>query len=127
MATEVWFLELAQKGHTLSWVRESFFKGAPKRLSLLFLHMSSHQRACPAEVPTDDGNTSAVTGPQLHLSPLKPKNTEQRGVRARRMQARLELTFLKTAAARWSSGGLPESALLWADREYRAVNSRNAG
>lgn len=111
MATGVWFLELAQKDHTLSWVRGSSSKGAPKRLSLLFLHMSFRQRACPVEVPTDDGNTSAAIGLQLHLSPLKPKicKTKYRWVRASRMQACLVLYFSKTNHGK---------VILWQDRSY---------
>lgn len=72
MATEVWILPLAERGHTqLLGERESSCSGAPKRLSLPFPHMSSHQRACPGGALTDGGSTSGAAGPQLHLSPLK--------------------------------------------------------
>lgn len=42
--------------------------------------MSSHQRACPGGVLTDDGNTSGAAGPRLHLSPLKPSTQDTAGV-----------------------------------------------
>lgn len=96
MATEVWFLELAQKGHTVLGERE-FFQGAPERLSLLSPHTSSHQRAYPAEAPAGGGNTWAAAGPQLRLSPLKPETQQmgQKSVRDCRMQENLMLYWAK--------------------------------
>lgn len=81
MATEVWILPLAERGHTqLLGERESSCSGAPKRLSLPFPHMSSHQRACPGGALTGGGSTSGAAGPQLHLSPLKPGTQDTAGV-----------------------------------------------
>ena len=42
--------------------------------------MSSHQRAGPGGVLTDDGNTSGAAGPRLRLSPLKPSTQDTAGV-----------------------------------------------
>lgn len=76
VVTEVWLLAQAQKAtRYLAWGR--VLLGAPKRLSLLSLHMSSHQRVCPGEEPTGDGNTWSATGPRLHQSLSMPEMQKQ--------------------------------------------------